>query len=65
MGYPMSAYVEAGASEEQCLYVRNRINTLICDAMMVLFTTEKVRSASIQFDQLDDAAYLLDVQRKG
>jgi hypothetical protein len=62
MGYPMNAYVEAGATEEQCMYVRNRINSWIRDAMTVLFTTQKVKSSSISFERLEDAAYLLDVQ---
>lgn len=62
MGYPMKAYIEAGASEEQCLYVRNRIDNWIRDAMTVLFATDKVKSASIRFEKLEEAAFLLDVQ---
>jgi len=31
--------------------------------MTVLFTPEKVKSASIPFEKLEEAAYLLDVQR--
>jgi hypothetical protein len=64
MGYPIKAYIEAGASEEQCLYVRNRIDNWIRDAMTVLFATVKVTSASVRFEALEEVAYLLDVQRQ-